>query len=184
MKLIFAAAFAMTVCSVQSQTIAKITTNQWTSDYLHVSGTLDNPTDAHLNCIGYDADKHEVAHSDSFAVEKDGSFNVSFADPKREIRFVKVVRATYAAPAIEAIPTPAAPTRSVEQLALEAWHQEIIVPGDDMKFNRVLIGIKEADWKDYFHKKDLLQPADDQKFDDAFEACVHRTEDRLQGLLR
>jgi hypothetical protein len=125
-----------------------------------------------------------VAHSDSFAVEKDGSFNVSFADPKREIRFVKVVRATYAAPAIEAIPTPAAPTRSVEQLALEAWHQEIIVPGDDMKFNRVLIGIKEADWKDIFHKKDLLQPADDQKFDDAFEACVHRTEDRLQGLLR
>jgi hypothetical protein len=76
---------------------------------LHVSGTLDNPTDAHLNCIGYDADKHEVARSDSFSVEKDGSFNVSFADPKREIRFVKVVRATYAAPAIEAIPTPAAP---------------------------------------------------------------------------
>jgi hypothetical protein len=74
----------------------------------------------------------------------------------------------------------AAPTQSVEQLALAAWNQDKMLPGSDMKYNWFLIGANEAAWKTVFHNKGLLQPADDQKFDDAFDAIAHRSEDRLK----
>jgi hypothetical protein len=50
-----------------------------------------------------------------------------------------------------------------------------------MKYNWFLIGAQEADWKKFFHTKNLLQAADDQKFDAAFDAIAHRSEDRLKA---
>jgi hypothetical protein len=50
-----------------------------------------------------------------------------------------------------------------------------------MKYNCFLIGAQEADWKRIFHTKNLLQAADDPKFDAAFDAIAHRSEDRLKA---
>ena len=75
---------------------------------------------------------------------------------------------------------PVAATHTVEELALAAWNEDKMLPGSDMKYNWLLIGMHETDWKDYFHKNGFLQPADDQKFDDAFDAIAHRSVDRLK----
>jgi hypothetical protein len=56
-----------------------------------------------------------------------------------------------------------------------------MLPGKDMKYNWFMIGANEASWKDYFHKNGSLQPADDQKFEDAFSSIAHRSEKRLQA---
>lgn len=82
--------------------------------------------------------------------------------------------------AARATPTPAAPTHTVEELALAAWNKDKMLPSNDMKYNWFVIGMHQADWRDYFHNKALLQPADDQKFGDAFDAIAHRSEDRLK----
>jgi len=121
-------------------------------------------------------------------------FKVALSDPKKVIRFVK------ATPLIEPIPTPtpigfatpiptaagSAPTPqaanepTVEQLALGAWQKVKMLPGSDGKYNWVEVGMNEADLKDFLPTKGLLLPADDQKFDDAFSAIAHQSEERLQ----
>jgi hypothetical protein len=129
-------------------------------------------------------------------------FKVALNDPKKAIRFVK------ATPLIEPIPTPtpiptatptpiptpvetaserlahpasAEPARAtVKQLALAAWYKDKMLPGNDGKYNWFDIGLHQADWKEFFHSKGLLRPADDEAFGDAFSAIAHESEERLR----
>jgi hypothetical protein len=121
-------------------------------------------------------------------------FKVALNDPKKVIRFVKATPviepilaatpdaiATVEAPGTAAVPSPTAAIQAtVEQLALGAWQHVKMLPGTDGKYNWVEVGMNESDLKDFLHTKGLLQSADDQKFDDAFDAIAHRSEDRLR----
>ena len=80
----------MSAIDARAQQIATVTTNSWNNADLHVEGTLDKPTSAMLDIVGYDANQHEVAHSEGFD-GADGTFNVVLSDPQKRTRFVKVV---------------------------------------------------------------------------------------------
>jgi hypothetical protein len=125
-------------------------------------------------------------------------FKVALSDPKKAIRFVKatpliapketptpVPIATSIpaeAPATAAVPAPTAAIQAtVEQLARSAWNRDKMLPGNDGKYNWFEIALHVPDWQRFFHEKGLLLPEDDQKFDDAFSAIAHRSEERLQA---
>ena len=80
----------MSAIDARAQQIATVTTNSWNNADLHVEGTLDKPTSAMLDIVGYDANQHEVAHSEGFD-GADGTFNVVLSDPQKRIRFVKAI---------------------------------------------------------------------------------------------
>jgi hypothetical protein len=80
----------MSAIDARAQQIATVTTNSWDNADLHVEGMLDKPTSAMLDLVGYDANRHEVAHSEGFD-GTDEKFNVVLSDPQKKIRFVKVV---------------------------------------------------------------------------------------------
>jgi hypothetical protein len=82
----------------------------------------------------------------------------------------------------ETPPIAVLPTQpSIDDLASSAWNHDQMLPGKDMKYNWFLIGANEGSWKAYFHSNGELQPADDQKFSDAFDGIAHRSEDRLKA---
>jgi hypothetical protein len=126
-------------------------------------------------------------------------FKVALSDPKKVIRFVKAmpliepiptpppipiatpVPPVTEAPATAAVPTPTpAIHATVEELALAAWRKDKMLPGNDGKYNWFDIGLHQADWKEFFHSKGLLRPADDEAFGDAFSAIAHESEERLR----
>ncbi len=126
-------------------------------------------------------------------------FKVALSDPKKAIRFVRArpliapIPTPTPIPTPPPIPTPAesartatpsttAPTRAtVEELAMAAWQEAKMLPGNDGKYNWLELGINEADLKDFLLKKGLLLPADGRAFSDAFEAIAHRSQDRLHA---
>ena len=77
-----------------SSTIAiRITKNQWseTTNNLDVYGLGTNPGAVSLKFLGFDKNQHLVIESKNYTFNPDGTFHVVLSDPKKEIRFVKVV---------------------------------------------------------------------------------------------
>ncbi len=67
-----------------------ITRNQWISDTLNVYGTLSN-VNVTMKVVGFDKSKNLVTESDDYTIESDGTFHARLSDPKKEIRFLKVM---------------------------------------------------------------------------------------------
>jgi hypothetical protein len=128
-------------------------------------------------------------------------FKVALSDPKKVIRFVKAmplieplptptpipiatpVPPVTEAPATAAVPTPTpAIHATVEELALAAWYKDKMLPGNDGKYNWLMIGVNEADWKEFLRSKGLLLSAGDgAAFGDAYSALAHQPEQRLHA---
>ena len=67
---------------------------------------------------------------------------------------------------------------NIEQLALEAWNKDKLLPGKDLHYNYFEIGGRIADWKAYFQTKGL---SIDKEFEDAYTAIAQRSEDHLKA---
>jgi hypothetical protein len=67
-----------------------ITSNQWVSDQLNVYGTLTN-VNVKMEVIGLDESQQVVTESRNCTIQPDGYFRATMSDPRREIRFLKVV---------------------------------------------------------------------------------------------
>jgi hypothetical protein len=70
--------------------VATITSNTWSNDDPHVKGTLNRTIISPLMFIGYDADQHEVVRSKNYSIDY-GTISASLSDPKKRIRFVRVI---------------------------------------------------------------------------------------------
>src|ERR1700675_2180802 len=93
-------AIEMTSQAQVSSTIAiKITKNQWSesTNTLDVYGLGTNPGAIAVKFAGFDKNQHFVIESKNYTFNPDGTFHVVLTDPKKEIRFVKVVNIPQAA---------------------------------------------------------------------------------------
>jgi hypothetical protein len=67
-----------------------ITRNDWALDTLRVYGTLTNPHVA-MRITGFGSDRQLITESGDYLIRPDGTFQATLNDPKKEIRFLKVV---------------------------------------------------------------------------------------------